>query len=134
MPRDLKTISEELQDLAHDIIAFRLAGFKNEEAISRFYELVAEQKVARRVEAIWRVYFMHAPDVGLVKIGATSSLESRLRALQNGSPVPLVLIGLIDGDKSVERELHNHWAHLRAHGEWFQASEELVAYIRTRAA
>lgn len=134
MPRDLKTITEELQDLAHDIAAFRLAGFKNEDAISRFHVLVAEQKIAKRAAAVWRVYFMHAPDAGLIKIGATSSLNSRLMALQNGSPVPLVLIGLIDGGKSIERELHNQWAHLRAHGEWFRVSAELIAYIRTRAA
>lgn len=134
MPRDLKAINEELQAVVRDIAIYRKAGFSNEDALNRFHALMAEEKAARRAEAVWRVYFMHAQEAGLVKIGATSSLNSRLMALQNGGPVPLVLIGLVDGGKSVEREIHNQWAHLRSHGEWFQASADLISYIRTRAA
>lgn len=134
MPRDLKSITNELNAVGHDIVARRRAGVSNDESVKKFHELLVESKHARRAEAIWRIYFMHAPGAGLVKIGATSNLNSRLMALQNGSPLPLVLLGCMDGDKAVERGLHKQWSALRAHGEWFQATAELMAYIKTACA
>lgn len=134
MPRDLKSITHDLNEVVQDIAAYRRAGFSTDEAVERFHALVAEQKCARRAEAVWHVYFMHAPDAKLVKIGVTSNLNVRLLALQNSSPVPLALLGCAEGDKATERALHAQWGHIRSHGEWFLATEELLSSIRSLCA
>ena len=59
-----------------------------------------------------------------VKIGLTIDADplNRLAALQTGSPVPLQLIGLIQGNETHERELHSRFAQFRLHGEWFSGA------------
>lgn len=78
-----------------------------------------------------RVYFVQPAAGGLVKIGVAADVKSRLATLQTGSPVPLrVLAVLPGGGQAAEAELHERFAHLRSHGEWFEPAPELLAYIR----
>jgi hypothetical protein len=55
----------------------------------------------------------------LVKVGTTTQLAKRLRALQLSSPVPLEVLWSAPGDRGTEAALHQRFAHLREHGEWF---------------
>lgn len=67
------------------------------------------------------VYFIQAPDNGLVKIGYSANLHHRLRELQNYSPVQLTLIRLVRGaSRSFETQVLCHFAELRTHGDWFK--------------
>lgn len=76
------------------------------------------------------VYFIQAGDDGLIKIGVAGNAYQRLAGLQTSSPVPLRLVAAISGVGQVrEVELHKRFAHLRAHGEWFHPTPELLAYI-----
>jgi hypothetical protein len=67
-----------------------------------------------------------------VKIGRASNIAKRMRALQSASPVTLKLLAVLSTNQNDELELHKRWAHLRGQGEWFQLSDELLAFIRSR--
>ena len=77
------------------------------------------------------VYFLQAKDNGLIKIGFTSNLKSRLSDLSSMSPVPLELLAFTDGDCNLERELHSTFSNHLSHGEWFHPSDELIKFIES---
>ena len=65
------------------------------------------------------VYVIHAVGTSRVKVGYSADPEKRLLELQTGSPFPLSLVGRREGDRSLERAVHDR---LRDHlqiGEWF---------------
>ena len=70
------------------------------------------------------VYFVESQ--GLVKIGRTNSLRSRLTTLQMGSPSRLRLIDYIiyNDHLSAEKEWHRRLARYRVRGEWFRIPPE----------
>lgn len=78
------------------------------------------------------IYFIHAAEANRVKIGYTKNQESlklRMAALQTGSPFPLYLIGAMNGDRRMERGLHDFFDKDRVSGEWFDLSPGLAGYI-----
>lgn len=66
---------------------------------------------------------------GLVKLGRSVEPQKRLRSLQRMSPTPLTLIATIPEHLVSEEEAHERWSEQRAHGEWFEPSPELRAWI-----
>lgn len=65
-----------------------------------------------------------------VKIGFTKSNPvERLKNLGCGSPVPLELIGYVDGPIELERAFHDAFAPLRCQGEWFYADLKLRDFL-----
>lgn len=74
------------------------------------------------------VYFVQAEN-GLIKIGSTKYIASRFQSLCTGSPLALVLLATIKGDRAREFELHAKFAAHRQHGEWFLPHPEIVAEI-----
>lgn len=80
-----------------------------------------------------QVYFVHAPAVNLVKIGRSLDPERRFQELSLLSPVPLSVIGVVDGGSGREAELHRRFTHLRSHGEWFHAARELLDFAAEAA-
>lgn len=76
------------------------------------------------------VYFIEAVGAGLVKIGFTDGDPmDRLKQLQTGCPHALRLRGVLEGDQSAERAMHQQFAHLREGGEWFKFTIELEVYV-----
>lgn len=73
------------------------------------------------------IYFIESADK--IKIGIADNVAWRMADIANMSPVPVRLLGFIEGDEAAERALHVRFAHLRRHGEWFTASDELRTYI-----
>ncbi len=71
-------------------------------------------------------YFISGGD-GRVKIGKAVDVARRLKTLQTGSSRVLKLLHVIDGD--VERGLHAKFSQWRIQGEWFEACEELLAFV-----
>lgn len=68
------------------------------------------------------VYFVHAPQLGRIKIGTTTNLKRRFRDLQRHPQlreVALAMLGYIDGGRSVERLIHEKFKAHRITGEWF---------------
>lgn len=78
------------------------------------------------------VYFIGPTDWRLnrIKIGHTTCApESRLAAMQTGSPFPLELYAFFRGARSVEQLLHETFAPVREHGEWFRMEGKLLAIV-----
>lgn len=73
------------------------------------------------------IYFIVCGD--LVKIGRASNVRARLASLQTGNPMPMMLLGEIHGDKTVEFDLHQLFYSFRVRGEWFRYDGELRAFI-----
>jgi hypothetical protein len=64
------------------------------------------------------------------KIGYSSNPDARLKQLQTGNPYSLDLITSIQGDISLERELHKKFNHLKLQGEWFEYTDEIRDYFK----
>jgi hypothetical protein len=66
---------------------------------------------------------------GPIKIGVSFDVERRVASLSAQSPVPIELLGKIEGDADLERQFHREFAADRCHGEWFKWSERLQETI-----
>lgn len=77
-------------------------------------------------------YFLQAGDGGPIKIGSTRNLAVRLRTLCMMSPVPLRLLGVIEGEDAEDR-CHFRLGAFRLHGEWFAPSPVVIEFIRQNA-
>ena len=73
------------------------------------------------------IYFVECES--FVKIGTTTDIERRLTALATTNPFECRLIGLIEGGRATERELHERFADFRHKGEWFRLTDVLSAEI-----
>ncbi len=78
------------------------------------------------------VYLVGADDVlDRLKIGWTgTSTISRMRSLQTGSPVQLVVMFTIPGTRELEQDMHARFAEHRVIGEWFRVGGELAEFFR----
>jgi hypothetical protein len=75
------------------------------------------------------IYFIQQGYDGPFKIGYTSNhqtMEDRVPSLQVGNPMPLRLIGFVDGDMDTEKMLHDHFTGFRMVGEWFNVSMQEI--------
>lgn len=70
------------------------------------------------------VYFICMGD--LIKIGYTSDLRRRVQGL---SLTMGHVLATVQGGPALEQELHERFAGLREHGEWFRADPPLLEYI-----
>ena len=78
------------------------------------------------------IYFIQQDTSGPIKIGYTNKhVRKRLSALQTGCSECLNLLGTIEGNRDVERQLHSQFKHMR--GEWFHPTQELLVYIEEHA-
>lgn len=80
------------------------------------------------------IYFVRM--AAFVKIGISFAASVRLKQLQTGCPEPLELLLTIPGDVKFERRLHNMFAadRVRADGEWFRLSHEILDFIEQKKA
>jgi hypothetical protein len=76
------------------------------------------------------VYFIEG--AGLVKIGHTTDPIYRMRTIAAISPVPVRLLGSFPGKRAAEKALHEQFAPLRTHGEWFKIEGGLGDFLRNR--
>lgn len=76
------------------------------------------------------IYFIQEVPDGAIKIGYTGGDPfQRLSALQTGNSKPLKLLAFAPGSPQHERGLHERFAELRLHGEWFRADPRLLGFI-----
>lgn len=77
------------------------------------------------------IYFIQAVQGGPIKIGHTANrIRTRLTDIQRMCPIPLQVIGVIDGDEELEGRLHFQFRQHRLHGEWFEPVESILNLIR----
>lgn len=74
------------------------------------------------------VYFLLAEDVGLVKIGWSGSLYTRISTLQVACPHPTRVVGVIrSATQASEKRIHALLDAHRYRGEWFRDRDEVRA-------
>ena len=78
------------------------------------------------------VYFIRS-ESGRLKIGTASDVFRRLSALQTSSPEHLEVIGVCDGGRSREREIHSIFRAHRLSGEWFEETPAIREWIEDNA-
>jgi hypothetical protein len=77
-----------------------------------------------------RVYFMRpVGEAGPVKIGFSTTPESRLAAYMPWSPLPLEIAASLPGGRGLEGRFHARFSAQHLHHEWFAASADLTATI-----
>ncbi|NHT75883.1 GIY-YIG nuclease family protein [Rhizobiaceae bacterium CRRU44] len=93
------------------------------------HELAMSPRRNRRTEnRSGSIYFIQSRR--MVKIGFTAGkADQRLRKLQIGSGEPLLLLGSVEGDQIVEKQLHWRFKNHHSHGEWFFIAGSLRTYI-----
>ncbi len=77
------------------------------------------------------VYFIYAPNQNKIKIGRSVNIDVRYKQLRTGfMDTGSLLLGILsENEVSLERDLHDKFAHLRANGEWFYMTKELDDFI-----
>jgi len=74
------------------------------------------------------IYFIQTADNQYVKVGKADNPAKRLLELQTAAPQKLKLLATLAGGHEQERAIHQRFEHLRARGEWFYATPDLVSY------
>ncbi|MBD2566083.1 MULTISPECIES: GIY-YIG nuclease family protein [Nostoc] len=75
------------------------------------------------------VYFVNCDPANAIKIGTSKDVRNRLSSIQTGNPFQLFLIGCVEGGITEERILHEYFDEIRAVGEWFYTSDQLLRYV-----
>lgn len=83
--------------------------------------------MAQAIEHV--VYVLRAGETMRIKIGYTNDIARRVVELQVGCPELLVLQLAVPGSLQDENELKQRFAAYRRHGEWFDLSPEIEAWI-----
>ena len=79
------------------------------------------------------IYFMQLGEGGPIKIGFASTdmgVYTRRSDLQIAVPEEIKILGIADGSKATEAELHRKFGHLRIRGELFRPEAELMDHAR----
>lgn len=75
------------------------------------------------------VYYIRAPEAGLVKIGFAEQPWRRLSKMQVDSPTRLMLVAFEEGGRPLESARHRQFEEFRRRGEWFEHAGALAAHI-----
>lgn len=112
----------------------RIRALEEEIEFARLMDRVDARGGARR-EASSRVYFVRRSSDGRIKIGYSSNVDGRIKAIASelrsmtGARVLLDVLATIPGRSREEADLHDRFSHLRRHGEWFDPGPDLLALI-----
>lgn len=81
------------------------------------------------------VYFIRQVGCSRIKVGTAhrERLQARLAEIQRFNPEQLELLLACPGGQPLEAEIHQQFAHLRSHGEWFNLAPELAIYLAALA-
>lgn len=82
-----------------------------------------ERFAAQRHDEI--TYIIWSPGLRLVKIGRTTGLKMRFKAIRNGCP-DAILIGTLPCGRELEKYLHAMFASKIAGGEWFNLGPDPI--------
>ena len=77
------------------------------------------------------VYFVQQGNKGPIKIGTSINPLRRLSELQTSHHEQLNIIGVVEGDKTVEKVFHKLFEKFRLYGEWFKPSKDIIDCLLT---
>ena len=64
-----------------------------------------------------------------IKIGYSKNPKKRIKQLSTGSSSNLYLLLYFEGDKKLEKQIHNSFKKIRYNGEWLDVTQELLDYL-----
>jgi len=98
------------------------------EHIDRLHEILIEIARIDSSDKICGVYLIRCNN--FYKIGSSTDVLSRVRALQTANPYPLELVKVVrcqpETLNNMEKEFHNRYGYRRANGEWFRLEDQEV--------
>lgn len=132
-----RPIAKELLPAALDYLGWKEDGAKwrtepTEATRFAFLDIEPNASTATKTEggqARNDVYFVQSAGGGPIKIGNSGRPEDRLAAMQSHCPFPLKILATTKGGSRAEHALHERFAHLRSHGEWFWPGDDLIRFI-----
>jgi hypothetical protein len=77
------------------------------------------------------VYFSHFATSARLKIGFTSNVRQRLKALNSAAGEQGVLLAMLPGDRGLELRCLMAFAAWRLQGEWFNYTPECESHLRS---
>lgn len=78
------------------------------------------------------VYFARSMDGAVIKIGFSTNVENRLKELSSGGGYgPLERLGVIPGNRSVEKSIQRSLSTYVINGEWFRPDENLLVSVNS---
>ena len=81
------------------------------------------------------IYFIQCGKNGPIKIGYTiKNPKERMAELQTACPYKLVLLWIYKGSDYTEASIHEELKHERIRGEWFRPGEDVLSFIKIKAA
>lgn len=75
------------------------------------------------------IYFVAAPEANRIKIGYSAQPQQRIHSLMTSSAYKLETLAIIIGSREQEQAMHQQFAHLRVHWEWFSDCAEIRSFI-----
>jgi hypothetical protein len=82
------------------------------------------------MSAIQHVYFVKPVGMpGPIKIGYSKSPMERMSGLMCWSPWPLEVVASVPGNRALEKNIHECFAHHHSHHEWFHAHPEILVAV-----
>ncbi|WP_089117121.1 GIY-YIG nuclease family protein [Streptomyces sp. SS07] len=129
---------DEIPSAYREVFDRALRDAKRHFELWRDAKAANDQKLSRQLKRTEResvVYFVRRE--GLIKIGVTTSLAARVKAIGKGSSMPpgmtvgpVQLLATTPGDSSLEYKLHTQFANQRITGtEWFRPAPRLLRLI-----
>lgn len=73
------------------------------------------------------IYVMEC--AGFYKIGWSKVPRIRRSHLQTANPLPVTLVGVVEGSMENEAEWHEFFTDKRVQGEWFALTQEDVSHV-----
>jgi hypothetical protein len=112
----------------HPVVDLQRAVAETSAAMAAWERAVAIAALSTEGRAL--VYIVQCEDeFGPVKIGVSSNVPERIKALEAYNPYPLKLLALLSGGYLLEEALHRRFAQWRIRGEWFAYCSEIRALV-----
>lgn len=127
MPQKMDPVRHAtIRRLAAQGITYRAIAQAYEISYQRVEQIVNGRQ--RRSLTTRRVYFAQVGD--FIKIGIAANLPRRLEILRSSCPYPVVLLGTLPGGRPRELALHEQFASLRVHHEWFHYHIDIIQVLK----
>lgn len=76
------------------------------------------------------VYFIYSKNDNKIKVGFSKNyLLKRLKQLNTGNSSTLSLLGFVDGDMKLEKDIRNQFHYLKENLEWINIDQSLIDFI-----
>lgn len=76
------------------------------------------------------IYFIEYGN--LIKIGYAKNPAKRIKEIQSNYPLPLGIVGIIDGERSEEQKLHFKFKEYHVNKEWFEKSISILNFVKEK--